>query len=211
MNIRTAPAFAAGAIVALVLGTGTAYAANGGHFVLGRDNNESSAASLNNSNGTALILRSKSGTPSLVVNRTTKVPNLNSDMVDGLSSSQLARNVTVGTATATGEVFDNDTTDTSDDFVGAVAVCPGTSQVMGGGADDQTEDGVLLASFPDGSDAWLAVSSATPTEDNAAAFTAYARCWNPLANVTDSETNRQAQRALSPSARRLLSGMTRTR
>ena len=76
MNIRTLTAFAAGAVVALVLGTGTAYAANGGHFVLGRSQlPPSRAASLNNSNGTALILRSKAGEPSLIVNRTTKVPN----------------------------------------------------------------------------------------------------------------------------------------
>ena len=102
MNIRTTTAFAAGAVVALVLGTGTAYAANGGHFVLGGNNYESREASLNNSNGTALTLRSKAGTPSLKVNRTTKVPNLNADMVDGLSSGQIARNVTVGTATGAG-------------------------------------------------------------------------------------------------------------
>ena len=94
MNIRTTTAFAAGAVVALVLGTGTAYAANGGNFKLGGNNYESREASLNNSNGTALTLRSKAGTPSLKVNRTTKVPNLNADMVDGLSSGQIARNVT---------------------------------------------------------------------------------------------------------------------
>ena len=44
------------------------------------DNYETREASLNNSNGTALTLRSKSGTPSLKVDRTTKVPNLNADM-----------------------------------------------------------------------------------------------------------------------------------
>ena len=100
MSIRNATAFAAGAIVALVLGTGTAYAANGGRFILGGNNYETREASLNNSTGTALTLRSKSGTPSLKVNRTTKVPNLNSDLVDGLEFADLARNVTVGTATA---------------------------------------------------------------------------------------------------------------
>jgi hypothetical protein len=210
MNIRTVTAFTAGAIVALVLGTGTAYAANGGNFKLGGNNYESRGASLNNSAGTALTLRSKAGTPSLKVNQTTKVPNLNADMVDGLSSGEIARNVGVGTATATGEVYDNGTTDTSDDFIAALAVCPGTSQVMGGGADDMTDDGVLLASSPDLDDAWFAVSSATPTQDNAANFTAYARCWNPIANVTDTNA-RQGARALSPSAKRLLSGMTRTR
>ena len=85
MNIRTTTAFATGAVFALVLGTGTAYAANGGHFVLGGNNYESREASLNNSNGTALTLQVQvPGTPSLKVNRTTKVPNLNADLVDGL-------------------------------------------------------------------------------------------------------------------------------
>ena len=61
MNIRTTTAFATGAIFALVLGTGTAYAANGGNFKLGGNNYESREASLNNSGGTALTLRSQAG------------------------------------------------------------------------------------------------------------------------------------------------------
>ena len=63
MSIRTTTAFAAGAVVALVLGTGTAYAANGGSFMLGGNNYETREASLNNSNGTALTLRSKCRDP----------------------------------------------------------------------------------------------------------------------------------------------------
>ena len=125
MNIRTATAFAAGAVVALVLGTGTAYAANGGSFVLGGNNYESREASLNNSNGTALTLRSKSGTPSLKVNRTTKVPNLNADLVDGLSSADIARNVTPGTATVRGDIVEGpDGNSTDDDFIMALADLP---------------------------------------------------------------------------------------
>ena len=168
MNIRTTTAFAAGAVVALVLGTGTAYAANGGNFKLGGNNYESHEASLNNSGGTALTLRSKAGTPSLKVNQTTKVPNLNADMVDGLSSGQIARKVGVGTATGTGEIQKGpDDTTTDDDFIVAFAVCPDGSQAMGGGADDSTDDGVLLASLPDGDDAWVAVS--LPSDDTVTA------------------------------------------
>ena len=215
MKVRAITAFAGGAIVALVLGTGTTYAANGGHFVLGRSNTESSTASLNNSNGTALILRSKAGQPSLKVNRTAKVPNLNSDRVDNLDSTQIARKVTVGTATGAGFISDNDTpTNASDDFIVAVAECPANSQVMGGGADDFTDDGVVVSSRPDTApglpDAWIAESSATPTQDNADAFAAHARCWNPLANVSDTAA-RQGARALPRSAERSLSGKTRTR
>jgi len=206
MNIRTTTAFATGAVFALVLGTGTAYAANGGNFKLGGNNYESREASLNNSGGTALTLRSKAGTPSLKVNRTTKVPNLNADRVDNLEGANIARKVEVGTRIGAGAVDDNGTPgDTTDDAIVAVAECPGASQVMGGGADDLTDDGVVVINSPLDNGSWIAVSSATPTEDNADNFTAYAQCWNPVANVADSEVNRRtAARALSPSARKLI-------
>ena len=140
------------------------------------------------------------------------MPNLNADRVDNLEGANIARKVTVGTATGAGFVDDNETTDTSDDAVVAIAECPGVSQVMGGGADDLTEDGVVLINSPLDSGAWIAVSDATPTQDNAESFTAYARCWNPLADVADSETNRQAGlRALSPSAQKLVAKAARTR
>ena len=212
MSIRNATAFAAGAIVALVLGTGTAYAANGGRFILGGNNYETREASLNNSTGTALTLRSKSGTPSLKVNRTTKGPSLNADLLDGVSSSSLVFTTTqLGTITAPGFVADNETpSDTTDDFIVAVAECPSGTQVMGGGADDITDDGVLLSSFPDTSvdpQAWVAISSATPTQDNADAFTAFARCWDPSGNVTDNFA-RKAPSELAPSTKRLISRST---
>jgi len=205
MNIRTTTAFATGAVFALVLGTGTAYAANGGHFVLGGNNYESREASLNNSYGTALTLRSKAGTPSLKVNRTTKVPNLNADRVDNLEGANIARVVTVGTRTGAGFIDDNETTETDDDAIVAIAECPGVSQVMGGGVDDLTTDGVAVINSPLDNGAWIAVSDATVTQDNADNFTAYAQCWNPLADVADAAANRQAApQALSPSARKLI-------
>jgi len=204
MNIRTTTAFATGAVFALVLGTGTAYAANGGHFVLGGNNYESRGASLNNSNGTALTLRSKSGTPSLKVNRTTKVPNLNADRVDNLEGANIARKVTVGTRIGAGFIDDNNTPGTTDDAIVAIAECPGASQVMGGGVDDLTTDGVAVIDSPLDNGAWIAVSDATVTQDNADDFTAYAQCWNPLANVTDAAARQAAPRALSPSARKLI-------
>ena len=215
MNIRTTTAFAAGAVVALVLGTGTAYAANGGHFVLGGNNYESREASLNNSAGTALTLRSKSGTPSLKVNQTTKVPSLNADLLDGVNSSSLVRTTTqLGTITAPGFLYDNQTPgDPSDDLIVAVAECPTGSQVMGGGADDASEDGLLISSFPDfdpdtETDLWVAISSATPTQVNADAVTAFARCWKPSGSVADNFA-RKAPSELSPSAKRLIGGATR--
>ena len=92
----------------------------------------------------------------------------------------------------------------------ALAVCPANSQVMGGGVGDLTDDGVAVINSPDGSDALLAVSDATPTQDNADNFTAFARCWNPLANVGHTNA-RQAPRALSSSARRLVAQSVRAK
>ena len=96
MSIRSSSAFIAGAIVALVLGTGTAYAANGGIFRLGRSNSATATTTLTNTQGTALKLSSKAGQPSLRVNRSTKVPSLNSDLLDGVDSGSFARVTTVG-------------------------------------------------------------------------------------------------------------------
>ena len=173
--------------------------------MLGGNNYESREASLNNSYGTALTLRSKAGTPSLKVNRTTKVPNLNADLVDGVNSSEIARVVTVGTRTGAGFIDDNETTETDDDAIVAIAECPGVSQVMGGGVDDLTTDGVAVINSPLDNGSWIAVSDATVTQDNADNFTAYAQCWNPLADVADAAANRQAApQALSPSARKLI-------
>ena len=130
---RSSSAFIAGAVVAVVLGTGTAYAANGGVFRLGRSNSATSATTLTNSNGTALKLNSKAGQPSLQVNRNAKVPSLNSDLLDGIDSASFARVTTVGSIVGTGFVDNGGTSDPADDAVIAVAECPAGSQVVGGG------------------------------------------------------------------------------
>jgi hypothetical protein len=87
-----------GVAVLLVGGTGVATAATGGTFLLGRNNTASAPTGLYNTAGTALKLTSKGGTPPLTVSNSTKVPYLNSDLVDGLTSSQLQRRIT-GTCT----------------------------------------------------------------------------------------------------------------
>jgi hypothetical protein len=90
MRVSRKTSFAAGAMAALVLGSGTAYAATGGSLILGMSNKAGATSVLSNKNGVALSLNSKSGTPSLKVNRSVKVPNLNADMVDGLSAGSFA-------------------------------------------------------------------------------------------------------------------------
>jgi len=184
--IRSTTTFAMGAVVALVLGTGTAYAATGGTFRLGMANSASKTTTLSNAGGTALTLNSKAGQPSLRVNRTTKVPYLNSDLLDGVDASSFARVTSVGSMGGSGYVDDGGTpADATDDAVVAVAVCPAGSQVVGGGGGDFTTDGVMMYSAPDGTDAWMVVSSTATLDDtNAAKVEAYARCWNPRGNVT---------------------------
>jgi hypothetical protein len=70
---------------------GTAMAATGGTFLLGKSNSATATTSLSNSAGTALSLSSKSGTAPLSVNKNkTKVGYLNSDLLDGLDSTAFA-------------------------------------------------------------------------------------------------------------------------
>jgi hypothetical protein len=66
--------------------SGTAYAATGGTFILGKANTAKAVSSLTNSAGTALSLSSKAGTPPLTVSNGVQVPNLNASAVDGFSA-----------------------------------------------------------------------------------------------------------------------------
>ncbi len=207
MSVHNLTAFTAGALVVLVLGTGTAYAATGGDFKLGRANAAGRATTLTAPNGTALSLQSRAGFPSLRVNRQARVPNLNADLLDGVNSTSFARVVTIGTVVATGFVEDNDTPGTGDDEIVAVATCPAGSQVMGGGAGDFTGAGVPYFSGPVGSRQWAVFSSADPDPALATDLTAYARCWNPRASVGDLQ-QRTTARKVSPAIRTM---MTRTR
>jgi hypothetical protein len=205
LSVRSSSAFIAGAVVALVIGTGTAYAANGGIFRLGRSNAATALTTLSNTHGSALQLKSKAGKPSLRVNRTAKVTDLNSDLLDGVDSTKFARVTTVGSVFGTGFVDDNETADPSDDAVIAVAVCPEGSQVVGGGGGDFTDDGTLYYSAPDGGDAWLVVSDTAGLNDtNAADVEAYARCWNPRADVASNLRTTSAKHAVSRAGHRAI-------
>ena len=73
-------------------GTGTAYAANGGTFRLGQSNSATATTKLTNTKGTALKVISKAGTPPISVgSNSTKVPYLNADKLDGISSAGFVR------------------------------------------------------------------------------------------------------------------------
>ncbi len=66
-----------------------AYAANGSPLLLGKNNKATKVTKLKNSKGTALSLKSKTGTAPLQVSSNTKVTNLNADLIDGADSSAL--------------------------------------------------------------------------------------------------------------------------
>ena len=67
-----------------------AFAATGGPLLLGKGNTASKTTKLKNTgNKAALSLTSKPGQPPLQVSNSTKVTNLNADLVDGLDSAAL--------------------------------------------------------------------------------------------------------------------------
>ena len=84
-----------GAVAVLTL-TGTAYAATGGTFVLGRNNAASSQTLLTSSGaGPVLALSTRAGQVPLAVSAAAgKATNLNADRVDGVVSAPLQRRVT---------------------------------------------------------------------------------------------------------------------
>lgn len=71
--------------------SGTAVAATGGTFILGRANSATTTTSLSNGGGTALSLGGGLGRPALAVNNSAKVLRLNSDLLDGVDSTAFAR------------------------------------------------------------------------------------------------------------------------
>jgi hypothetical protein len=76
-------------IVALVFAmSGTAVAATGGTFILGKSNTASNVSRLTNSKGTALSLSAAPASPALRVSNTKQVPNLNANYLGGFTASQ---------------------------------------------------------------------------------------------------------------------------
>lgn len=149
--------FAMGAVVALVLGSGTAYAANGGNFLLGKTNYAGQATVLKNANGTALVLNSKAGTPPLAVNSTTRVRRLNADLLDGRDQAGYA--LTAGNTGAfdfASEAVDSDNNGQVDLLLASAACPPGTRRTGGGGFDGSAS-GYVLYNGPGAGHSWAFV------------------------------------------------------
>jgi hypothetical protein len=76
--------------------SGTAVAATGGNFILGRSNSANAVTSLTNTAGTALSLTAKAGSPALKVNTTQMVPNLNANRVGDRTATDLMTATAIG-------------------------------------------------------------------------------------------------------------------
>jgi hypothetical protein len=103
---KTSPAvwFAAG-VIAAVATTGTAMAATGGNFLLGRSNTATTLTTLSNSTGTPLrLLGPVTKAPLNIGANKTKVANLNADLLDGLDATALQRKL-VTPSCAAGKVI----------------------------------------------------------------------------------------------------------
>lgn len=177
--------FAAGAVTALVLGGGTAVAATGGNFILGRSNGATATTTLTNSAGTALVVNSKAGTPTLKVGNTVRIPSLNADMVDGVHAGSFARTAgRTGSFDFPGQAVDSDGNGRTDTIVAAGA-CPAGTQLTGGGMSDFTRTGFTVMNAPDlDPESWLvAVSVDETVAENPADVTASVVCYKPTGPI----------------------------
>jgi hypothetical protein len=117
--------------------SGTAYAATGGDFILGKANTATSVTSLSNTKGTALSLSSTSTTPPMTVSNSVQVPKLNASELGGhpgsaflgvngtaANSSKLGGQPASDYMTGTGQIaFDTATVASG---TGAVVTVPGS-------------------------------------------------------------------------------------
>lgn len=191
--------FAAGAIAALVLGSGSAYAATGGKFILGHSNSAGATSTLSSGHGPALSLKATG--PVLKVSNGSKITNLNADSLDGLNSTSFARTSgQFGEIDASGQAVDSDNNGLTDAII-ANATCPSGTQRTGGGALDLTNSGITFANAPDTGNSWtVAVSVDENTTENPSDVTAAVICYNPTGAVNGAQTATQLSN-LSPRTR----------
>jgi hypothetical protein len=192
--------FIAGAVTALTLGGGTAYAANGGSFLLGRSNTATTATTLTNTAGTPLSLKAKTGYPPLAVSSSKTVPSLSADLLDGLTSASFLRSTGKAadaekvdgingasialTTGRTGVVYGSDT---DVDHMAITARCPaGTIATGGGGAADYA----LAYSGPDFDEVTgtLIPNSWLVFDESDSGATAWVVCYNPRVAVLGAAT-----------------------
>lgn len=168
----------------LFLGTGSAVAATGGNFILGRSNSASSQTVLTNSgSGPVLALSTRSGQPPVAVSaQSGKATNLNSDKLDGLDSTAFAlAGGKIGTVYGSSTFIDIDGDGIVDDVLAAKAQCPSGTKVTGGGHEVWTTYGAILSGQV--GNGWL-VMTLTNEGDDETDLTAEAQCYSPRGSVS---------------------------
>jgi hypothetical protein len=180
MRFRSCALFALGAVCALAVGGGAAYASNGASLLIGRTNNASAPTYLNNPAGTPLVLSSRSDAAPLKISNAVKVGNLNADFVDGVDGGALALK-----AGRTGVVIGSP--DDNDGYVNT-ARCPSGAIATGGGGYAADTRDYLTYSGPDltstgkyVSNSWFAVADGT--------VYAWVVCYNPRGTVSGAATS----------------------
>lgn len=171
----------------LVIGTGTATAATGGSFLLGRGNSASTQTLLQNTgSGPALaITASRAGqVPIAVSAQSGKATNFNSDKLDGLDSSAFALSSGgFGTISGETEYIDIDDDGDLDPVLVAYAECPDGSNVAGGGFAVFTDVGILLSEAV--GNGWMAMTITGADEDEND-LTVQTQCYSPHGAITSS-------------------------
>lgn len=202
MKLNRPSVFIAGAVTALTLGGGTAYAANGGSFLLGRSNTATTATTLTNTVGTPLSLKAKTGYPPLAVSSSKTVTSLSADLLDGLTSASFLRSTGKAadaekvdgingasialTTGRTGVVYGSSS---DSDGLPFTAKCPAGTTATGGGGAAYEGDG-LMYSGPDFDDndnllpnSWLAMDT------NGSGAIAWVVCYSPRGAVPGARTS----------------------
>jgi hypothetical protein len=88
---RPSPSLLLSILALLFAMSGTAYAATGGTFLLGRANTANAVTSLTNSRGSALRLNSTATTPPFTVSNSVQVPNLDASQLGGTPATGYMR------------------------------------------------------------------------------------------------------------------------
>src|SRR6478609_5661830 len=182
-HARVPPAgIAVGGIVALVIGSGTAWAAPKVKTLkIGKKNTSTKVTTLTNTKGTPLSLTAGKSQPPLKVNSSKKVTSLNADLVDGLSENAFAR-----TSGRTGIIVarggDDDVP--AHAYAVAVATCPSGTLLTGGGGFASYDDTHIWYTGPgQRPNTWEVDSTSDGVASTGDEVVAYAVCYNPRGTV----------------------------
>jgi hypothetical protein len=139
---RPAPATVISLIALVFAMSGTAYAATGGDFILGKANTATKVTSLTNKKGTALSLSASPATPPLTVSNSVQVPSLNASELGGdTASAFLPANGTAANSSKLGGQ------PASDYLTGTGQIAFDTATVASGDTADVTVPGAVSKDY----------------------------------------------------------------